>query len=563
MINLEMIKTDVLVIGAGGAGCRAAIECAHSKCRVLLTSKYPVGKAGATVVAENFYVAPSCSSEPKDNEDHYIQDMVNGGAGLCEMRLAKRLARDGWNRVRDLENYGVGLRKGENGNYAQVNAPGHSYARGLSPKGGGLGIMRALQREMNKFPLIQTLEDIIFTKLLTNSGAVTGAVGLDIRKGNEVIVESKAVIVATGGYSSLWSNNDVPCDCTGDGAAMVFDAGADLVDLEMLLFYPTVLIAPPCVRGVLVPHGLLIEQVQAKILNGRFEEFVPGRIPTRDVMNSLIYREIANGRGTPNGGVYLDLTRSSHTRDYLKSRLMTFLPEKYKYLVKNGVDLTRKPMEVAPMAHYTLGGVRINADCETSIKGLFAAGEVEGNVHGANRLGGNALPETQVFGTRAGEMSANWAKENDYQKHDLEVVEVEVKRIEALFDQKKTSVKPSGLKEKLQDIMWHHVGPARERQGLEEAVRKIKCIREQDLPRLTIPPVRIFNLQWVEALEVSHMLNLSEIVAKSALMREETRGHHFRLDFPEKGENGLIEHTLVRKEKGEIKLWTEPVEAAA
>jgi len=560
---LDILKTDVLIIGAGGAGCRAAIECAHSRCRVLLTSKYPIGKAGATVVAENFYVAPSCSSEPKDNEDRYIQDMVKGGAELCEMRLAKRLASDGWSRVRDLETYGVGLRKGENGEYAQVNAPGHSYSRGLSPKGGGLGIMRALQREMKKYPLIQTLDDTMFTKLITNSGTVTGAVGLDIRKGKAVIVESKAVIVATGGYSSLWSNNDVPCDCTGDGTAMAFEAGADLIDLEMVLFYPTVLIAPPCVRGVLVPHGLLIEQIQAKLLNGRFEEFVPGKVPTRDVMNSLIYREIAKGKGTPNGGVYLDLTRSSHTRDYLKRSLMTFLPEKYRYLLKNGIDVTRQPIEVAPMAHYTLGGIRINADCETKVKGLFAAGEVEGNVHGANRLGGNALPETQVFGTRAGEMSANWAKENDYGEQDLEAVQGELKRIGSLFAQKKNAVKPSDLKTKLQDVMWHHVGPAREKQGLEEAVRKMGILREQDLPRMTIPSMRIFNLQWVEALEVSHMIDLSEIVAKSALMREETRGHHFRVDFPEKGDSAVTKHTLVRKEKGEIKLWTEPVETAA
>ena len=563
MIDLDMIRTDVLVIGAGGAGCRAAIECAHSKCRVLLTSKYPVGKAGATVVAENFYVAPSCSAEPDDNQERYIQDMVKGGAKLCEMSLAKRLASDGWDRVRDLEDYGVGLRRGEDRNFAQVNAPGHSYARGLSPKGGGLGIMRALQREMKKYPLIQTLEDIIFTKILTNSGTVAGAMGLDIRKGKAVLVESKAILVATGGYSSLWSNNDVPCDCTGVGTAMAFNTGADLVDLEMLLFYPTVLIAPPCVRGVLMPHGLLIEQIQAKLLNGRFEEFVPEKIPTRDVMNSLIYREIGNGRGTPNGGVYLDLTRSSHTRDHLKSRLMTFLPEKYKYLLKNGIDITREPVEVAPMAHYTLGGLRINADCETRVRGLFAAGEVEGNVHGANRLGGNALPETQVFGARAGEMSAHWAKENDYEEYDLQEVEGELKRMETLFEPKKNPVKPSDLKAELQDIMWHHVGPERERQGLEEAVRKIGRMREQELPRLAIPPVRVFNLQWVDALEVSHMLDLSELVAKSALMREETRGHHYRLDFPDKDEKALPEHTLVRKEKGEIRLWTEPVEPAA
>ena len=557
MIDLDEVKTDVLVIGAGGAGCRAAIECAKLKCQVLLTSKYPIGKSGATVVAENFYVAPFCNSEPEDSGDCYVQDMIKGGAGLCETNLAKRLASDGWNRVKDLEKFGVKVNKDQNGSYAQINAPGHSHPRGLSPKGGGLGIMRALEKEMKKYPSISTLEDTIFTKLLVNSGVVTGAIGLNLRKGKPVLVESKGVILATGGYSSLWSNNDVPCDCTGDGIAMAFDAGAELIDLEMLLFYPTVLISPPCVRGVLVPHGLLIQQAQAKLLNSQFEEFVPENLPTRDVMNSLIYREIANGRGSPNGGIYLDLTRSSRSRDYVKNRLKMFLPEKYKYLLKNGVDIVRQPIEVAPMAHYSLGGLRINDNSETSIEGLFAAGEVEGNVHGANRLGGNALPETQVFGSLAGKMAASWAKEHDQKGTHLEDVEAELRRLGGLFDQKKGSVKPSHLKAKLQDIMWHHVGPAREQQGLEEAVRKIGHIREQELPQLTVPTMRTFNLQCVDALELSHMVDLSEIIVKSALARKETRGHHFRLDFPEKRINAL--HTLVRKEKGEMRLWTETV----
>jgi len=559
MGNFDIIECDVLVIGGGGAGCRAAIESASQKCRVVLASKFPVGKAGATVVAENFYVAPFGFADPGDSPEHYFQDTVRGGSFLSEQTLARRLATDGCDRVMDLERFGVRFKKEADGTFFQMKAPGHSRIRGLSPIGGGLGIMRGLQRELKKHSNAQVLNDVMIVRILTDSNTVAGAIGLDIRKGKLIVIESKAIVIATGGYATLWLHNDVPCDCTGDGIAMAYHAGADLIDMELVLFYPTVMIHPPSVHGVLVPSGILLEQVDANLLNGRFEKFLPEKIPTRDVMNSLIYREIANGNGTPHGGVFLDLSRSRLPKKELKNRLMFHLPEKYGYLLKYGIDMIQEPLEVAPMAHYTLGGIMIDSECRTRLFGLYGAGEAEGNVHGANRLGGNALPETQVFGTKAGEMAAQWAREHDYVSVNPQGVEDEVKRMESLFEPKADMINPAMLKRKLQSMMWSHVGPERAERTLKEAIELIARMKEQDLPRMAIPSIREFSLQWLEALEVPKMLDLSEIVAKAALLREETRGHHFRLDFPNQDDETWLKHIIIRKERGEMKLWTRPI----
>jgi succinate dehydrogenase/fumarate reductase flavoprotein subunit len=559
MDNLNKIRAEVLIIGGGGAGCRAAIESASMGTRVVLASKYPIGKSGATVVAENFYVAPFGNADPQDSPENYFQDIIQGGSSLSDQSLVQRLVNDGCDRVLDLERYGVRFKKEASGKFIQMKGPGHTFNRALSPVGGGLGIIRGLQQELKKYDQVQLLEDVIITKILTNSGAVAGALGLDIRTGHPILIESKAIVLATGGYSHLWSYNDVPRDCTGDGLAMAYHAGADLIDLEMVLFYPTVIIHPPSVQGVLLPHGILLEQVKAKILNGRFDEFLPEKVPTRDVMNSLIYSEVSKGNGTPHGGVFLDVSRSPFPKEEIKERLMAHLPEKYKYLLKYGIDIAQEPLEVAPMAHYSMGGLRINSECQTGVQGLYGAGEVEGNVHGANRLGGNALPETQVFGAKAGEKAAQWAMEYNHLDWDPQEVSEEIRSMLSLFDLKINPICPSQIKKELQDLMWSHVGPLREGTKLKEAIAEIARIKETCLPRLTIPQIREFNLQWVDALEVRHMFDLSEMIAKAALLRTETRGHHSRLDFPEKDDQNWLRHIILRKEGGEMRLWTEPV----
>ncbi|HSB07730.1 MAG TPA: FAD-binding protein, partial [Thermodesulfobacteriota bacterium] len=225
--------------------------------------------------------------------------------------------------------------------------------------------------------------------------------------------------------------------------------------------------------------------------------------------------------------------------------------------LKYGIDISREPLEVAPMAHYTLGGVRIDSDCQTRVGGLYAAGEAAGNIHGANRLAGNALPETQVFGAKAGEKAAQRAKEQEEIRWDDSEVMHEVKMMESFFEGGEEAINPSHLKTRLQDLMWSYAGVEREEGKLKKALDEIGRIRSEDLERVAIPPIREFNLQWMDALEVSNMLDLSEMVVRSALLRKETRGHHFRLDYPERNDRDWLKHILIRKEEGKMNLWTE------
>ena len=554
--KFNTVKTDVLVIGGGGAGCRAAIEAASLGCRVLLASKFPVAKSGATIVAESFYSAPFADADPQDSEALYVEDILKGGCGLSDPALAQRLAEDNCDRVKNLESYGVRFKREKDGKFFQMRGPGHRYRRALLPVKGGLGIIRGLHQELKRRG-VQFLEDLLMTKILTHSGRVAGAMGLDLRQGVPLAIESKAVIVATGGYSRLWSYNDVPCDCTGDGIVMAYDAGADLIDLEMALFYPTAVVYPPFLYGLEMPHGLLLEHVGGDLLNGRRERFLPEELPTRDVMVALIYRELFRGNGSPHGGVFLDVSRPEAEREKARQRLMAYLPDKYTYLLKYGIDLSRDPLEVAPMAHYTLGGVRIDSNCQTRVGGLYAAGEAAGNVHGANRLAGNALPETQVFGAKAGERATRWARESDPVPWDDSEAVAEAMRMESFLETREKAVNPCHLKARLQDLMWSHAGVERKEEKLKQALEEIAAMRTEDLRRVSVPAIREFNLQWMDALEASMMLDLARAVVESALLRKETRGHHFRLDYPERDDGNWLRHILIRKEEGRTKRWTE------
>jgi succinate dehydrogenase/fumarate reductase flavoprotein subunit len=549
-------KTDVIVIGGGAAGCRAAIESSKSGVQTILLSKYPIGKSGATPVAETYYSAPFGDD---DRTETFFEDIVRGGYRLCDRPLAQTFAEEACDRVKDLESYGVHFEKGEDGKLFCMAGPGHNRPRGLRPLKGGLGIINGLLKELNGRPSVRIQEDLMVTKILCPGGRVAGVMALDIRTGNLLRIESKAVVIATGGYSQLWSWNDVPCDCTGDGIALAYEAGAHLIDMEMALFYPTVVLHPLFLFGIELPHGLLLEgeRIKGKLLNHQGDEFIPEVVPIRDVMVSLIYREISEDRGSPHGGVYMDISRSPYPKEELRRRLLHYLPEKYRHLLKYGIDMCEHSIEVGPMAHYTLGGIRIDTSCRTNVPGLYAAGEVAANVHGANRLAGNALSETQVFGARAGEAAARWAQEHGREAFDDQQVEAESLRIESLLRTPQDPIQPSRLKERLQSLMWTHVGIRREEQKLIEATQEIERMREWDLVRLSIPPIREFNLPWIEALEVQKMIDLAEMIAKAALMRTETRGHHFRSDYPERDDQNWLKHILIAKEKDEMNLWIE------
>lgn len=553
---LDTYKTDVIVIGGGAAGCRAAIESSLSGVKTLLLSKYPLGKSGATPVAETYYSAPLGDD---DSAEIFLEDIVRSGYGLCDRSLAQKFAEEACGRVKDLESYGVRFEKGKDGKLFRMAGPGHNRPRGLRPLKGGLGMIKGLLKELKRRPFVQIREDVMVTKIFCSKGRGTGVMALDIRTGRLLLVEGKAVVVATGGYSQLWSGNDVPCDCTGDGIVLAYEAGAHLTDMEMALFYPTVIIYPLFLFGIELPHGLLLEgdRIKGKLLNRQGNEFIPDEVPIRDVMVSLIYREISEDRGSPHGGVYLDISQSPYPKTELRRRLLHYLPEKYKHLMKYGIDLCNLPVEVAPMAHYTLGGIRIDTSCRTNIPGLYASGEVAGNVHGANRLAGNALSETQVFGACAGEAAARWAEEHGQEASDDQQVEAESLRIESLIRTPQDPIQPSRFKERLQGLMWTHVGIRREEQKLIQAIHEIERMRQWDLARLSVPLIREFNLPWIEALEVQNMIDLAEMIAKAALMRKETRGHHFRSDFPQRDDQNWLKHILIGKKKDGMNIWIE------
>ena len=272
-------------------------------------------------------------------------------------------------------------------------------------------------------------------------------------------------------------------------------------------------------------------------------------------------RELSKGKGSPRGGVYYDLTKDHRTHEELKEAVLKFLPEKYKYLLKYGVDITKQPLEVAPMAHYSLGGIRINPDCQTRLKGLFAAGEVAGGVHGANRLAGNALPDTQVFGAIAGSAAAQYALEAGFTKMNEHLVQDQILKIQTYMEPKPNGVKPSQVKSELQELMWRLVGINREEKSLNAALSAVLQMKSDYLPRITVEPVKVFNLALIEALDLSKMLELAHLLIEAALIRKESRGHHFRLDFPEGDDQNWLKHIIFRKENGGHKLWTESVRA--
>ncbi|MGE5542435.1 MAG: FAD-binding protein, partial [Bacillota bacterium] len=302
MSHVRELTTDVLVVGAGAAGCFAALRAARSPVSVIMVSKCPLGRGGATEVAESFLQAPFGHEDPRDNPAVHCDDTVRGGYLLADRSLARALADDACSRVADLEEFGLGFTRNENGKIKQWLAAGYSYPRACSPDHGGHGIMNTLQREVRSNRSIAILEDVQAVKCLNAStGAVCGVLAVDRASGEILTISAKAVVIATGGNGAAWDHSDVPPDVTGDGMAMAYQAGADLVDMEMVLYYPTVAVAPQAIHGTELPGEMILRRAGAKLVNSLGQEFLPAEIPVRDKLSRLIFKEIAEGRGSPNG----------------------------------------------------------------------------------------------------------------------------------------------------------------------------------------------------------------------------------------------------------------------
>ena len=555
MKDLNLLKTDILIVGGGGAGMRAAIEAAAHGVQVLVADKGPVGRSGTTPMAMEAFQAVGF---PGDAEEIHFRDTIEGGYHLGDENLVSILVGDAARRAKDLEAYGVRFKKRPDGAYDPMHHPGQTFPRALFIQGGGFGMLAGLIQEARKHPEVRILNDVFVVQVsLDKGGAASGAIILDLKEGRLKTIQSKAVILATGGYEELWAFNDASCTACGDGIHLAYEAGAELIDLEMLQFYPTVVIHPPSIRGTLFQYELITdpEMLAGRLINGGKEPFFQGKL-LRDAVVRAIWREIRDGRGTPHGGVYIDLIHSVKSREDLTRALEKWQPNQFHYLRDMGFDLRETLVEVAPHAHYSLGGVAIDEEARTTVPGLFAAGETTGNLHGANRVSGNALAETQVFGALAGASAAGWAKGREFDA--MPEYTERMKKIEELlkvwFRKERGGIRPHCVREMLQGVMWERCGVERDAQGLERGRERLEEIEREVLPRMTIheqSPDGSFGAYpkgLQEALEVRIMIELGKLVLASALFRKETRGHHMRVDYPLC--DGEPVHTLVAKEMG-------------
>ena len=566
MADYRTVHSDVLIIGGGGAGVRAAIAADAAGASIAMLVKGQVAHSGLTAMACPSYQAAMALEEPEDSVEIAFADVTKEGRYLGDENLIKALVEEATDRALEMEEYGVKLTKNDNGKTLQVMHPGQSFARNLVIRGCGYGMMFGLRRELLRRPNVQTFEDFTATSLLMDGARAAGVVALNLRTAEVVVFEAKSVIIATGGYEEIFEFTDTEPGAVGDGTALALRVGATMVDLEMMLFYPTCLVWPDEIRGTLVQYeGLLGPRyISGKMVNGLGEEFLPQIseryvLPVRDIMMKAMFKEIDEGRGTPHGGVYIDIRESPRSQEEIFGFLHTLDSLPYTELRDLGVDVTKEPIEVKPGAHYCLGGIRIDETTASSLPGLFAAGEVSGNVHGANRTSGNALAETQVFGARAGENASAYAAQAPDPVIDHDQVAAEIHRIKGFLADRSDAIRPHEIRTRLKQVIQQHLGHQRNEAGMTAALEEVRRLRDHELPRVHVQLDTPYAREWQDALEVANMLDVAEAVICSALLRKESRGHHFRTDYPDTLDE-WHQHTIAHRDAdGKISMDAAPV----
>lgn len=563
MSAYETFSHDVLVIGSGGAGLRAAIEASAAGMSVGVVCRSLLGKAH-TVMAEGGVAAALSNVDDRDNWKVHFADTMRGGQYLNNWRMVELFAKEAPERVRELEAWGALFDRTHDGKILQRNFGGHKYPR-LAHVGDrtGLEMIRTLQ-DHGIHQGLEIFQEYAIINLLTAGNRVVGAFGYDREHGRFRVFQAKAVIIATGGMGRIYKISSNSWDCTGGGISLAYHAGAELIDMEFVQFHPTGMVWPPSVRGLLITEGVRGEG--GVLRNNRGRRFMFDDIPelyrgqtsldeeegwrytqgdknakrppellTRDHVARCIRREIKEGRGTPHGGVFLDISWIREKLPNAAEHIRKKLPSMYhQFKELAGVDITKEPMEVGPTTHYIMGGIRVDPDTQmTTVPGLFAAGECAAGLHGANRLGGNSLSDLLVFGKRAGEFASRYAKENQSITPDEAQVSEMAARALAPFERKSASGNSFDIQSRLQEMMQDLVGIARTGHELEEAIDRIKGLQE-DAAKTGCDGNRAFNPGWHTALELAHMLTVAEAIARAAWERKESRGGHYREDFPEK-----------------------------
>lgn len=530
-----LLETDVLVVGGGGAGMFAALSAARGGADVILFDKNIAGRGGATIMAQMTCAAALSEIEPDSPELHF-EDMLASGKGLCNESLAELLCEGSPQRIRELESWNVNFARQENGRINQVKAPGHSRRRCVYVDflATGASISAALRIQTSRAPSIRTLNCYSLTDVVTRDGEVIGGVGFDVTTGTPVCVKAPAVVLCLGGMMKLFSRTTAPNNNAGEGVGIALRAGARLIDIEFLQFYPNGHLAPRMVG--LDPTTWEPSRVKlgGKLLNAEGEEFLSrygeegeGYSTTRDLLSHAIYKEVEAGRGSPHGGVFLSFQHLD--ADVLLKALGPFID----IFKRNNIDLTRQPVEVFPIAHYQMGGIEVNARMESTVPGLYAAGEITGGANGANRLSGNALPEAMVFGTRAGECAAQYALARRPLKWDPDSMAPYLDVIRGIPRKKAPERSPAQMLTELKQVMWDKVGVFRQGDALVEARERIHEMRTREFQDLSISPEMVHSGSMVEWFELRSGLYAAEAVANAAIRRCESRGAHQRIDFPE------------------------------
>ncbi|HEX8248106.1 MAG TPA: fumarate reductase/succinate dehydrogenase flavoprotein subunit [Pyrinomonadaceae bacterium] len=562
MAEYQTFEHDVLVIGAGGAGLRAAIEASAAGVSVGLVCKSLLGKAH-TVMAEGGMAAAMANVDERDNWKVHFSDTMRGGQYVNNWRMAELHAREAPDRVRELEAWGAVFDRTKDGRILQRNFGGHRYPR-LAHVGDrtGLEMIRTLQ-DHGVHQGIEVYMEVTVIALLKDGERVVGAFAYEREHGRFRVFKAKAVILATGGIGRAYKITSNSWEGTGDGHSLAYDAGAELIDMEFIQFHPTGMVYPPSVRGILVTEGVRGEGGILKNSEGRrfmFDDIPdnykdqtadtpeegwrytqgdknarrPPELLTRDHVARAIVREVKAGRGTPNGGVYLDIAwikeKISNAPEHIKKKLPSMYHQ-FKQLAD--LDITTTPMEVGPTTHYIMGGVRVDADTQMStVPGLFAAGECAAGINGANRLGGNSLSDLLVFGKRAGEYAAQFAQENDFGTISNEQIEKTVRWSLEAFD-RTNGENPFAIQHGLQEMMQDLVGIVRTEDEMQRALVGIQELRGRR-EKISLTGNIDFNPSWHTALDLHNLLNVSEAITLAAIERKESRGGQFRDDYPAK-----------------------------
>ncbi|PYR78285.1 MAG: fumarate reductase/succinate dehydrogenase flavoprotein subunit [Acidobacteria bacterium] len=589
MADATTYTYDVLVIGAGGAGLRAAIEAANAGASVGLICKSLLGKAH-TVMAEGGMAAAMANNDDRDSWKVHFADTMRGGQYVNNWRMAEIHAKEAPDRVRELEAWGAVFDRTPDGRINQRNFGGHRYPR-LAHVGDrtGLELIRTLQDHAIYLGIAVHMEHTVI-ELLLDGGGAAGAVAYDRDRGTFHVFAAKATVLATGGAGRAYKVTSNSWEGTADGHALAYRAGAELQDMEFIQFHPTGMVWPPSVKGILVTEGVRGEGGILKNSEGRrfmFDDIPdnykpqtasdpeegwryvmndknarrPPELLTRDHVARCINREVKAGRGSPHGGVFLDIAwikeKLPNSEEHIKRKLPSMYHQ-FKELAD--LDITKEPMEIGPTMHYIMGGISVDADSqETRIPGLFAAGECASGINGANRLGGNSLSDLIVFGKRAGEYAAKFAQQNGQPRIDTARVDKAIKDSLAPFDRGSKGENPYKVQQDLQDTMHNLVGIVRTEAEMREALTKIRALKERT-SRVGVEGHREYHSGWHTAIDIRNLLDVSEAIAVSALERKESRGGHFREDYPDKvAEFGTFNIVTKRGADGSVQVSRLPI----